>query len=499
MSEEKKKRKRKCDTPSYSLKLRLLTSAEDERLLDKRFRIANHIQNVMVREARRRLNNLFRDHDYKKLIFNMRKAGKWTKDEKRALQMFYTKYGLSEYNFHAYVDAGQKQFSDNIDSFTRQKEATKVWKSVQKFLFANGKAVHMKSHWRKFSIEGKSNSAGIRCRNGFVEWKGLNIPVRIRKKDYYAKECLKNGKIKYCRIKRSWHKHKWRYYVELVMEGFPPLKERKIGKGRVGIDIGTSTIAAVSEANMVFKKLNDGIESIDTEIRRLNRQLDRQRRANNPNNYNPNGTIKKDTKTFYKVWKKSKRQRLTEDKIREHYTKRSAKLSQFQDDLANEIVSMGDEIVIETMNFQGLQKRAKKTEKSDKTGRYKKKKRFGKSISIHAPSSLIKKIKNRLAYHKGSLIEVDTYKMKASQTNHITGEYMSSDLKSRWKVLVPGTLVQRDLYSAFLLFNAKNKEEIDFDLCEQTFDNFFDGHNRLIDELRKQKKEGKIFPSCMGI
>lgn len=76
---------------------------------------------------------------------------------------------------------------------------------------------------------------------------------------------------------------------------------------------------------------------------------------------------------------------------------------------------------------------------------------------------------------------------------------MPSDLKNRWKELIPDLFVQRDLYSAFLLFNTKNKEEIDFELCEQTFDNFFDGHNRLIDELRKQKKEGKIFPSCMGI
>lgn len=499
MSEEKKKRKRNCDTPSYSLKLRLLTSEEDEKVLDKRFRIATHIQNVMAKEARRRLNNLFRDRDYKELIFNIRKNGKWTKDEKKALQAFYTKYGLSEYSFHEYVDAEQKQFSKNIDSSTRQKEATKVWKSVQKFLFSNGKAVHAKSHWCKFSIEGKSNAAGIRYRDGLVEWKGLNIPVRIRKRDHYAKVCLKSGKIKYCRIKRSWHNHRWRYYVELVMEGLPPMKERKMGKGRVGIDIGTSTIAAVSEADMVFKELNDGIESIDAEIRRLSRKLDRQRRANNPGNYNANGTIKRDSKTFHKVWKKSKRQRVTEDKIRECYAKRSAKLSQFQDDLANEIVSMGDEIVIETMNFQALQKRAKKTEKSDKTGKYKKKKRFGKSISIHAPSSLIRKIKTRLAYHKGNLVEVDAYRMKASQMNHITGEYMSSDLNNRWKELVPGTLVQRDLYSAFLLFNAKNKEEIDFDLCKQTFDNFFDGHNRLIIELRKQKKEGKSFPSCMGI
>lgn len=39
MSEEKKKRKR--NVPSYSLKLRLLTSEEDECLLDKRFSYCN--------------------------------------------------------------------------------------------------------------------------------------------------------------------------------------------------------------------------------------------------------------------------------------------------------------------------------------------------------------------------------------------------------------------------------------------------------------------------
>ena len=499
MSEEIKKRKRKCTTPSYSLKLRLLTSLEDEFILDKRFRIANHIQNVMVKEARKRISNLLRDHDYKELVFKVQKAKKWTKEEKSALSTFYKKYGLTEYSFHAYVDAGQKQFSDNIDSFTRQKEASKVWKSVKKFLFSNGKAVHFKSHMRKMSIEGKTNKSGIRFVSDHIEWLGLYIPIRINKRDFYAKEALKLGKVKYCRIKRSWHNHRWRYYVELVMEGIPPLKERKIEKGRVGIDIGTSTIAAVSEADMIFKELNDGIESIDAEIRRLKRKPGRQRRANNPENYNANGTVKRDSKIFHKVWKKSKRQYLTEDKIQELYAKRSAKLSNFQDKLANKIVSMGNEVVIETMNFQGLQKRAKKTEKSDKTGKYKKKKRFGKSISIHAPSSLIRKIKTRLAYHKGNLVEVDTHKMKASQINHITGEYMSSDLKNRWKELISGVFVQRDLYSAFLLFNAKNKEEIDFELCEQTFDNFFDGHNRLIGELQKQKKEGKSFPSCMGI
>ena len=486
----------KSKTPSFCLTLRLLPNKDDKAELEKRFHMGAHLYNVCVKEALKRLNKLLKNREFQALIRKPKK----TDDDKKKLKALREKYDLiGRYSLESYLNKGRQKFEKHIDADACAKIAQTVWCAVEEFLFKDGECIHYKRFSCFTSMEGKTNKQSIRFRDENIKWKGLCIPVRVKNKDFYAKQCIQNNRVKYCRIKRKWHKHEWRYYADLVMEGLPPMKKRKMGKGRVGIDIGTSTIAAVSEANMVFRELNDGIESIDAEIRRLNRKLDRQRRANNPDNYNVNGTVKRDSKNFHKVWKKSKRQRLTEDKIRERYAKRSAKLSQFQDDLANEIVSMGDEIVIETMNFQGLQKKAKKTEKSTKTGRYKKKKRFGKSISIHAPSSLIRKIKIRLAYHKGNLIEVDPYKMKASQTNHITGECMPSDLKSRWKVLVPGTLVQRDLYSAFLLFNAKNKEEIDFELCEQTFDNFFDGHNRLIDELRKQKKEGKVFPSCMGI
>ena len=497
MSEEK--RNRKCTTASYSLELRLLTSKEDEDILNKRFRVASHIQNVMIKEAIRRIGNLLRDHEYKELIFKIRIRNKWTKEEKKALQVFYNKYGLSEYSFHKYVDSGQKQYKKNIDCHTRQKEASKVWKATKDFLFGKGEAIHMKSYRKKKSVEGKSNVSGIRYRDEHVDWMGLHMPVRIKDKDIYAKQCLKDARIKYCRIKRKWHKHKWRYYVDLVMEGIPPLKRREIGKGRTGIDIGTSTIAAMSEANILFKELNDGIAPIDKEIKRLNRKADRQRRACNPENYNADGTIKRNSKTFHRRWHISRNLKETYDRIRELYQKRANKLNQFQNVLANQIVSMGDEIVVETMSFKGLQKKSRKTEKSEKTGRYKKKKRFGRSIQIHAPASLIAKVKIKMAYQGGKVIEVKTGKLKASQYNHITGEYMSSALNRRWKELIPGISVQRDLYSAFLLFNIKDEETIDDELCEQTFDNFYDSHNRLIEELRKEKQEGKHFPSCMGI
>lgn len=486
----------KSTTPSFVVSLRLLPTKEDEQELECRFRAGAHLYNLCVKEAQKRVHKLLKDAEYKA----RRKAYSGAKEERDALFEIRARYGLAgSYSLESYIKEGRKKFSKHLDSSTCAKISMAVWSATANFLFKDGEQIHFKKVRDFRSMESKNNIQGIRFREDHVEWRGLNIPIRVRKKDVYIKQCFQNHRIKYCRIHRKWHKHKWRYYVELIMEGIPPLKERRMGKGRVGIDIGTSTIAAVSEADVLFKELNDGIESIDREIRCLNRKADRQRRANNPDNYNENGIIKKDNRNFHKRWKVSHNQKLTYDKIKELYQKRSNKLSQFQNQLANEIIAMGDEIVIETMNFQALQKKAKKTEKSKKTGRYKKKKRFGKSISIHAPSQLVGKIKRRLAYFGGTLLEIKTTKMRASQYNHITGEYMSSDLNKRWKELIPDLWIQRDLYSAFLLFNVKDEETIDDKLCMQTFDNFYDSHNRLIDELKQQKKEGKHFPSCMGI
>lgn len=486
----------KSTTPSFVISLRILPTEEDERELEYRFHAGAHLYNLCVKEARKRAHKLLKNAEYKA----RRKTYSGTKEEQKVLLEIRARYGLAgSYSLEPYIKEGRKKFAKHLDSDTCAKISQTVWSAIADFLFKNGEQIHFKRARDFRSMESKTNKQGVRFKENCVHWCGLCIPVRVRKKDAYAKQCLLNNRIKYCRIHRKWHKHKWRYYIELVMEGIPPLKERKLGCGRVGIDIGTSTIAAVSEADVLFKELNDGIDSIDREIKCLNRKADRQRRANNPDNYNDNGTIKKDSRNFHKRWKVSRHQKLTYDKIKERYQKRSNKLSQFQNQLANKIIAMGDEIVIETMNFQALQKKAKKTEKSKKTGRYKKKKRFGKSISIHAPSQLVGKIKRRLAYFGGNLLEIKTTKMKASQYNHITGEYMSSDLNKRWKELVPNICVQRDLYSAFLLFNVKNEETIDNELCMQTFDNFYDSHNRLIRELKQQKKEGKHFPSCMGI
>ena len=76
-------------------------------------------------------------------------------------------------------------------------------------------------------------------------------------------------------------------------------------------------------------------------------------------------------------------------------------------------------------------KRARKTEKNDK-GRFKKKKRFGKSLANKAPAMLLAIIDRKLKPYDKQLIKIDTWSVKASQYNHVEDEYRKKKLSERW-------------------------------------------------------------------
>lgn len=90
----------------------------------------------------------------------------------------------------------------------------------------------------------------------------------------------------------------------------------------------------------------------------------------------------------------------TKLKLLEIQRKIAEKREQSHNILANQILEMGDEIKVETMNFKGLKKKAKNTEISEKTGKFKNKKRFWKSLANRAPAMLLEIIDRKLGYYK---------------------------------------------------------------------------------------------------
>jgi len=480
---------------NFVLTLELKTEKWQEDILDKRFNIGRQIYNACLGELYKRYNTMTQRKEYKKVV-NMPKG----KERNKEFQELNKKYGLTEYSLHEFVKPMQHHFKKNIDSFTAQKIATRAYNAFEKYILHEAKKVYFKKHDELNSLEGKSNKTGIRFKNNKLVWNKLEIPVVIRKNDEYAQTALEN-KIKYCRVLRRFIRGKYKYYIQVVLEGVPPIKINKetgeikntIGSGRVGIDIGTQTIAISSKYDVKLLELAPEVNNIEKEKRILLRKSDRQRRANNPNKYNKEGTIKHGNKD---KWIKSNRYIKTQNELRELQRKQADIRKQSHEKIANYILGLGDKIYVEDMNYKGLQSRAKETTINEKTGKYNKKKRFGKSLANKAPSMLLIILDNKLKFNRSQLYKIDTWSVKASQYNHIEDKYIKKGLNERWNDF-GNYKIQRDLYSAFLIMNVKdNLKEIDSDLCFKTFDNFKVLHDKEIERIKHSND--KII-SSMGI
>ena len=201
--------------------------------------------------------------------------------------------------------------------------------------------------------------------------------------------------------------------------------------------------------------------------------MDRSKRAINPTNYNVNGTLKKGKKT----WVFSNRYQKLRSRFKELHRKQ-AEIRKFSHNrLANLLLPLGDHFFTETMNFNSLQKRKKETEVSEKTGKIKRKKRFGKTLGNRAPATFMSILKNKVKRYGGSFKEVNTRKFKASQYCHIRNGFFKKQLSERW--YKAGDInIQRDLYSAFLLMNSNDSGTGAIKtLCDETFNNFKNLHD----------------------
>lgn len=285
---------------------------------------------------------------------------------------------------------------------------------------------------------------------------------------------------------------KYRVYLHLTIEGRSKPKydkygnlRHKLGKGVIGADIGTQTVAYTSETEVGLKNLSERGNSIQKSERleRLYyRAMDRSRRATNPQNYNHDGTVKKGHKT----WKYSN-----------HYKKIKAKHSELCrinainrqlaiNEDANHLRSLGNVFITEPKNASKLMKRAKETTVNSK-GRFNKKKRFGKSIRNRCPSGFQTTIERKFKTSGGTYIEVPN-DYRASQYDHTADDYIKKKLSDRMYKLADGTLVQRDWYSSFLLYCYDHKtKNIDKNKCISEFDRCYNKEKILIEWIKTNK------------
>ena len=420
---------------NYVLTLGLKTELWQEHILEKRLNIARMIYNSCLGEILKRHRKMVNSFEYKE-IKHLDK-----KEQVKKYRELDKKYLISKFELNKFVKTMTQKFKQNIGSQMGQELAERAFATYEKLKYGKAKKIYFKRDGDFYSVREKGNITGLRFfkEDNCIVWLGLKIPVIIKKNDTYAQSCFLD-KLLYCRLVKKVINGKNKYYVQITFERIPPNKHKIGEENEIGID----------------------------------------------------GTI--NTKNKEK-WKKSQSYVKTQLKLANLQRKIADKRKQSHHILANSILEMGTIVKVEDMSFKGLQKRSTKTEISEKTGKIKKKKRFGKSLLNRAPALLIEIIDRKLGYVGKNIIKVNTFKVKASQLNHSTNEYEKKALSKRWAE-ISGNKIQRDLYSAFLIKNVKdNLEEVDIEKAEKGFKNFVKLHN---EEIERLKESGAKTLSCMG-
>ena len=185
-----------------------------------------------LRKELAEINKLyFKDEESKKSKIN----DKLRKEKYKEINDLLGEYGINEYSLINEMTPMYKPFNKNIDNKTAQALASRASKALEKLIFKDAQRVNFIKYDELRSVEGKWNKSGITYRDGIIKWNGLTIPAIIKSNDIYAQKAIQD-RIKYCRIVRKFIRGKYKYYVQFIMEGIPPVKYNKENgdiKGRV--------------------------------------------------------------------------------------------------------------------------------------------------------------------------------------------------------------------------------------------------------------------------
>ena len=290
----------------------------------------------------------------------------------------------------------------------------------------------------------------------FITLKMLHNPKHAD----YEMWALKGGvdSVKVVKVVRRLVRSQYKYYVQLTIEGEKPQKGRTLGKGNVGIDLGPTTIAVSGDNIISIDKLASKCDNIQEEITQLSRKIDRSRRANNPQNFNEDGTIKRGIKL---AWNDSKRYKELRRELAELRRKQAAIRKLQHIERANALLKEGDTFIVENNPVNAWVRRAKETKINEKTGKYKSKRGSGRSVGNHAPAMFVDILENKVKSLGGRFERVTTQNA-ASQYDFTTDSFKTGDekhkLNERAITLSNGDTHQRDMLAAFNLQHLKLDE-----------------------------------------
>lgn len=418
----------------YILTLPLKTEVYQEHILEKRFRLGEHLYNNflnfekkkfyemtkrkdyrdaqnLIKELTIQINSLDKFKESKQLIQELRKQ---RKEQYDIIYNIKKMFDWSEFGFINDMKKYRKYYKENLNSTICDNLSGRCFKAFEKMeselikdQYRNDEdkvnpCVHYKRKDSLRCLTAKKNSTGIRFsldegnRIGTVKWQGLVFSIDLSKCTLYEWQALQSD-ICYCAVKREKIKGKWKYYIQITLKGHVPDKfdkqtgelKRQLGKGNVGLYFTSTSLTVSTENGVITYPLE--IKNHEDKKTELLQKMDASRRATNPDNYNEDGTSKE--KSEIKGWHFSKAYKKYRAELYEIYRKECEEKKLLQEILANEVIASGDVFNCNKMDFKFLQRN------------------LGKKIQSASPAMLKTTIERKLSYHDVSINEISYSKL----------------------------------------------------------------------------------------
>jgi hypothetical protein len=399
-TEKGKETKRR--TPTFLLELPLQVNESQATRLRAHLEAGRQLYNALLSEGQRRLRKMRADPAW----HAARALPRFRRQERAAaFGALRQQYGFSAYALHAFAKTARVSWlADHLDAVLGQTLATRAYRALNRVCLGEARRVRFKSRGRGLgSIENKRNDTGLRFvlqepeegHQGFLIWHTDHLLALIDWNDPLIKHGL-DQRVKYARLVQRQASSQQaqgadrkgsRYFVQLVLQGIPYRKPKHtVGTDIIGADLGPSSIALVArEGDASLSVFCEELTPAARAIRRLQRKMDRQRRAADPDNYDGQGRIKKQGKRR-PGWKTSKGYQQTRRRKAEKERKLAAHRKSLHGKKVHEIIAVGTTIILEKISYRGWQKQ------------------YGKSVGLRAPGMFVEVLRRTVASTGGTLI-----------------------------------------------------------------------------------------------
>ena len=462
-------------SPSFIAELPLRVTPKQELAILIRFEFARQLYNACLGEGLRRLALMRQSKAYQSARL-IPKGDEHKNERKRAFDEVRKTHKFRDYDLQAYAATIKMGW---IGSQVVQTVTTRAFRAVSQYAYGQRGEPRFKGRGQFDGIEGKQKAV-VQWDGKALRWGGLILPAIFPKEGRKGNDVIEyglNAPLKYVRLVRRKLNGKARFYIQLVCEGTPFQKPKnKVGYGLVGLDIGPSTIAiaAPTHEKVELRQFCDELRKDQRKIRVEQRTLDRQRRANNPQNYNENGTVEYGAKK----WVKSRNYDDTQRRLSETNRKLAAHRDSLHGQLVNHVFSLGNEVNLEKLSYRAFQKM------------------FGKSVGMRAPGMFVSMLKRKAMSAGVSVTEFSTRTTKLSQVC-LCGQVKKKSLSERWHVCDCGVVAQRDLFSAFLA-SCVESERLNADFAREFWQSGMDACLRAaLSEVKPAM--GGDFPATFGL